>query len=388
MNDDKVFEWFGIIDAAEGTQKVYEVVLKEFCEYVGKTPTELIDEAISEVKQGLLPSERSANKYLLGYRQKLKNAKLAEKTINTKISIIKSFFKAFDLPMSERIKTRKALPRKENRNFLTKDDVKKLIINAKNLRDKAIILVMATSGMARNEILNLRIRDIEFDDNDIGTVRVRREKAQVDYVTFISPEATKALREYFDERNRHPETKIKGDDDFVFVTYPSGGKHGGMMGGRQISPTTFSITFQNLGKELGYDNDNGFVKTRSHALRKFFASTLETAGMPKNKIDFMLGHSPSGNDLAYFNMDIDNLRELYKAYLPHITFEKEIVVHTADERIKDLMTKNKNLEDKLKQLEEGYSLVSEFMEMTKKHPTLLQLLKSHLASSESTLNSA
>src|SRR5450759_1264511 len=212
------------------------------------------------------------------------------------------------------LKMRKSIPQKENQNFLNRDDIKKLVANAKNLRDKAIILCMVSSGMARNEILNLKIRDIIFDTNNIGVVTVRREKAQVDYTTFISPEAKQALKNYFDERNRDEKLKVKGQNDNIFVTYEHGKNNsdkGNKLGGR-----TFLKNFHELGEQLGYGNEGFMVKSRSHALRKFFASTLENAGMPKNKIDFMLGHTPSGNDFAYFQTDIEKLKELYIKYLP------------------------------------------------------------------------
>lgn len=70
--------------------------------------------------------------------------------------------------------------------------------------------------------------------------------------------------------------------------------------------------------------------------------------MPKNKVDFMLGHTPSGNDLAYFTTDVEKLKDLYVKYLPYITFEKEITVRSIDtkdeKRLAELEEKNESLE--------------------------------------------
>lgn len=61
----------------------------------------------------------------------------------------------------------------------------------------------------------------------------------------------------------------------------------------------------------------------------------------------MLGHTPSGNDLAYFHHDINKLKELYIKYLPHLTFEKTIVVRSLDteetKRLGELELENENL---------------------------------------------
>ncbi len=345
-DDPRISQWFELGDVSTNTRVNYAVFMRFFCDCIGKTPSELIEESIKETKNGLLLSERNTVVYLTKYKKWLNDNKYAPKTQALAISTIKSFYKAFDIQLSSGIgKMKKRLPLRENQNFLNKADVTKLVVNAKNLREKAIILIMATSGMARKEIVNLRIKDILFDSDNIGTVTVRREKAQVDYTTFISPEATQALRNYFDERNRHPETAIKDNNGYIFVTYERNGKG---RKGTKINDRTFVRNFHKLGEQLGYGNGEGFmIKSRSHAFRKFFASTLENAGMPKNKVDFMLGHTVNQVDSAYFNYDPNKLKELYKKYLPYITFEKAIEVRSLDtkdaERLEVLEKENQKL---------------------------------------------
>jgi integrase len=370
--DPRVCQWFagGI---AQSTQVNYTIYMKIFCECAGKTPTELIEESIKETKAGLLVSERNTGVYITKYKKCLNDKKFAPKTQAVAISTVKSFYMAFDMQLpSGLLKMRKSIPLKGNQNFLNRDDIKKLAANAKNLRDKAIILCMVSSGMARNEILNLRVRDVVFDTNSIGVVTVRREKAQVDYTTFISPEATQALRNYFDERNRDEKLKIKGNNDYIFVTYYDGKNDSHK--GQKLGERTFLKNFHELGTQLGYGNGEFMIKSRSHAFRKFFASTLENAGMPKNKIDFMLGHTPSGNDFAYFQTDIEKLKELYIKYLPVISFERTIEIRSLDskdaERLETFEKENSDLKQRLntmesKQAEEIENLKNMIIAMSK-----------------------
>ncbi len=341
------------------------VYMEAFCDCIKKTPTELVAEAEQETRDGKLLSERQTVIHITKFKKCLQDK--APKTQALALSTIKSFYKSFDIQLSAHIgKTKKRLPLRENGTFLTKEEVKKLIINANNLRLKAIILCMATSGMARQEIIDLRIKDIIFekigDNAEIGIVSVRRQKSQTDYTTFISSEAVTALKNYYDERNRDPDLKIKSENDIVFVTY----KHGKGKGrGEKITKQTFGKGFKELGEELGYRNGKFHIKSKSHALRKFFATTLENAGMPKNKIDFMLGHTPNSNDLAYFRTDIDKLKNLYIKYLPAITFEKNMEVRSLDtkdaERLKDLEDENKELKERISQLEKTPHLIDEEM---------------------------
>ncbi len=370
--DSKIVEWLNNIEAKKSTQQGYLKFIGIYCGGVNKTPTELIQESIKELKAGLLPAERNVSGYISTFKSSMNQKGYAPKSFHLGIAAIRSFYKAFDIPLpASAIKTKKPMPLRVN-HFISKDDVTKLLINAKNLREKAIILCMASSGMARQEIINLKVKDISFDSEGIGTISIRREKAQVDYTTFISPEATQALKAYWEERDRiaskkesttveelrkrrfnHPEASVRLRKELAknlkvtpnspaFVTYDGGGK---------VTPSYFAEIFHTLGNELGYDDGEGYVKTRSHALRKFFATALENAGMPKNKIDFMLGHTPSGNDFAYFKTDINKLKEMYKKFLPYITFEKVIEVRSLDskdaERLAALEKENEKLKSEV-----------------------------------------
>ena len=233
-----------------------------------------------------------------------------------------------------------------------------MITYAQNSRDKAIFLCMATSGMGLQEVTNLKMSNITFGEDSISTISIRRKKVDTDLVTFISPEATKALKEYIEERNRDPKLPVKGKNDYVFVTYLNGGVVNGGKKGGKISDRGFTKIFKDLGNELGYDNGEDFVKTRSHALRKFFTSTLESAGFPKPKVDFMVGHTLKGVDLAYYNRDPAELKELYIKYLQHLTFfEKTIEVRSLDtkdsEKLGKLERENVDLKAEIAELKKG-----------------------------------
>ncbi len=179
--------------------------MQEFCNLAEKTPSQIIEESIQDIKAGKLPIKRNSMNYLTRFNAWLNKEEndFAPGSKRLAISVIKSFFKAFDIEISSSFgRAKKTLPLREHQYFLTYEDMKKLIVNAKNLRDKAIILCMATSGMAQAEILNLKIKDITVDENRIGVLKIRREKSQTDYTTFISPEAVDVLYDYFDERDR------------------------------------------------------------------------------------------------------------------------------------------------------------------------------------------
>ncbi len=348
--DERIKVWFSNREFAEKTRDAYAIYMQLFCECINKTPSEIVLEANIETRNGLLLNERKVVQYFAAFKDCLKNRGYADKTQGIATSAVKSFYMFYDIQVSGQVgKSKQRHPKKENQRFLKLDDVKKLLTAAGTLRDKAIILVMATGGVARREILDMKIKDITLnDESGVGILSIRREKVQSDYTTFISPEAVEMLNAYFDERNRTPELKIKGSNDYVFVTYRSGYR---FTAGTQIGDREFSMIFRLLGKELGYINDTGWSDSRSHSLRKYFTSTLENAGVPKFKVDFMAGHVPDGVDQAYYNQDIDKLKELYVKNVEYLAINRELVARTIENadvrKMKQLEADNQMIDLKL-----------------------------------------
>jgi hypothetical protein len=76
--------------------------------------------------------------------------------------------------------------------------------------------------------------------------------------------------------------------------------------------------------------------------------------MLKNKVDFMLGHSVNSTDQAYFKNDLVKLKELYKQYLPYLTFERNIEIRSLNtedaKRLEELDKENKDLKKEMQDI--------------------------------------
>ncbi len=322
--DERIKVWFSNREFAEKTKDAYAIYLQLFCDCINKTPSEIVLEANIETRSGLLLNERKAVQYFAAFKDCLKNKGYADKTQGIATSAVMSFYLFYDIQLSSQVgKNKQRHPLKENQKFLTLDEVKKLLTAAGTLRDKAIILCMATGGISRREILTMKVKYLNLkDESGVGILSLRREKVQFDYTTFISPEAVVAVKDYFEERNRTPGLEIKGPNDYVFVTYRSGYR---FRAGNRIGDREFSMIFRSIGEKLGYINDVGWNDMRSHPLRKFFSSTLENAaGVPKFKVDYMLGHVPNGVDRAYYNQDINILKELYIKNVEYLGINRKL----------------------------------------------------------------
>lgn len=336
--------WLTGIDAKTKTRVLYKKTVEEFCSFLEQPTDQLIKKYIGEIKEGLLMPERSIFHDVPAYLESLKKRNLSPKTIHTYKAAVKSFFKYYYIEFPN-IKNGKVKPLEANANrFLTKDQVKHVLDYTVHIRNKAIILVIATSGMAANEIINLKVGQISFDKDDIGTIRLRREKVQYDYFTFISPEAVKLLKEYWNERERRLDKKLKKTDYCFTTRYENG-----------MNIQVFMNTFQDIARRAGYEKGTKkrYCDIRSHAFRKFFSNTMQNAGMIKDDVDALLGHVPDGTDQAYFGNDIDILKEKYIKHLPAITFKEEIVIRSlSTEDAEKLAEQEKTIQDQGKELDD------------------------------------
>ena len=101
----------------------------------------------------------------------------------------------------------------------------------------------------------------------------------------------------------------------------------------QMSERAFLRMFSDINVRAGYEKGSHKRQSdiRSHAMRKFFSNTMQKAVMEKDKVDWLIGHSPDDTDSAYFNYeDVEKLKGEYIKYLPAITLAETIEINTVD----------------------------------------------------------
>ena len=99
-------------------------------------------------------------------------------------------------------------PRRIVQNVLSESEVSRLIQATKNIREKAIITLLAYSGVRNSELRNLRHKNIDLGANHIKILGGKNKK---DRVTNISSECTRILIEYLSAFSKKP-------DDFLLTT--------------------------------------------------------------------------------------------------------------------------------------------------------------------------
>ena len=101
--------------------------------------------------------KRSVNKNLNGFRESLKSQNLAELTIKTYLTGVKSFYHSFDIEFRNIKDNSHPKPLEENLPIPAKDDLRDILKVCDPLK-RAIVLVAASSGLDRQTIRSLRSR--------------------------------------------------------------------------------------------------------------------------------------------------------------------------------------------------------------------------------------
>lgn len=91
---------------------------------------------------------------------------------------------------------------------LTEGEITGMILSTKNIREKAILSLLAYSGIRNKELCNLKVKDVRFNEN---TITVICGKGLKDGISEIPPVCTKVVSEYLTIFPRL-------QNDFLFTT--------------------------------------------------------------------------------------------------------------------------------------------------------------------------
>ena len=156
-------------------------------------------------------------------------------------------------------------------------------------RNYAIVLLALRLGIRVGDIVELRIKDIDFQQKKI---RFKQKKTQVPQSLELLPEIEYAITDYL--------TKAKPSSDFpnVFLSLrpPI----------RPMRPCSIHNFIQRNLVKSGIET--GKRKRGSHALRMTLASELIAENVPYNVVSKILGHGSPLSTKNYVSFDIESLR--------------------------------------------------------------------------------
>ena len=273
------------------TAKAYNVDMFDFYDFIKQKNIELINCTKNIIRE---------------YLATLYNRNLKRSSIVRKFAVLKSFYKFLIMINVIKINptTSMSTPKKDKRIplFLTEQEIKNLL-NLPNidLRDKAMLELLYSSGIRIEEMVSINLKDVDFMSANIKILG----KGAKERIVPVGDICLFAIKNYLDERiNKGLNYSINSP---LFLN-----KYGNRItqrGARKILHSWFiksSIT----------------KKVSPHTLRHTFATHLLDNGCDINSVQQMLGHKNLSTTQIYTHVTLESLRKIYNKAHPRVNNNK------------------------------------------------------------------
>jgi integrase/recombinase XerD len=252
---------------SSSTIKTYCDALRIFLRFFAEKPIEQIDnqDVIHFNVQYIL-----VNNYSSTYQNQVVNA-------------IKKFFykienRALDLEAIERPKKEFRLP-----EVLSLEEIERILNALSNVKHRTMLALIYSVGLRRNELLSLRIKDI---DSTRMVIHISNSKGKKDRIVPLSPTTLELLRHYY---------KAHRPKDYLFE---------GQFGGKYSAKSLHQV-FQSA-KRLANIKKNITL----HTLRHSYATHLMESGVNLRYIQEILGHKSPKTTQIYTHVSTNAVRRV------------------------------------------------------------------------------
>jgi len=237
-----------------------------------------------EKKLGSKPTNSQLEEYI--YQMYNSNYSYSHKT-NTALAI-EHYTEFLNRPLKL---GRQKKPRTIIKDTLTEAEITTMIFNCKNLKEKAIICLLAYSGIRNKELCSLKVKNVDVHKNQI---RVIQGKGLKDGVSQISSGCSKILQQYIYEFDLD-------EEDYLFETY-QGNKY----------------TSWALRKRVKVISARARIMKRvyPHLFRHSLSVNMLIRGADIVSLKNQLRHSLLDTTLHYLNSIVLGERNSYEKYQP------------------------------------------------------------------------
>lgn len=267
------------VKALEGCSKAtienYRFNLNKFLLGVGKNPTEIVTQDI--------------RKYLADYKRE-------RGVSNTTLDNMRRVFQSFFTWMHREgyvlkdpcAAVNKIRADKIIKNPYSDEEMELMREAAKNLREKAIIEVLYSTGMRIGELEKLNKDDIDF----VNGKAIVFGKGAKEREVYFNVKAQLALKKYLENRNDTNEAL------FVGLQSPY----------NRLKVSTYEKILRELGGRCG-------VHCHPHRFRRTCATILLNKGMPIQEVSKILGHAKLETTLIYCEINQQSVAANHKKYM-------------------------------------------------------------------------
>jgi integrase/recombinase XerC len=232
----------------------------------------------------------------------LVDGKISNRTINRKVSSLKSFYKFL-----QKTKQIKINPLSKHRALKVAKKVQvpfsskeiNLVINSideehdfTSVRNKLIVELFYSTGIRRTELINIKEVDVSFSNEVIKVLGKRNKERFVPLLKSVVP----TLKKYLELKK-----EFSKELEVLFITEK----------GNKIYETLVYRIINSYFSKVSTK-----VKKSPHILRHSFATHLLNEGADLNSVKELLGHSSLASTQVYTHNSLDEIKKVYNQAHP------------------------------------------------------------------------
>lgn len=390
----------------ESTIDGYLYSIRDFCNFTGKSPSEIHDIQKSDLRERKPEFDQWLNEALDDYIAHNIEEGYRKGGISYKIAKLKAFFNAFKLqPPSTNIPIRHV--REDAKYSLKVEDIRKAVKNSPPTY-QALFITQAQTGLSLSDALLLDVKDfilavskpneelsvkeaiyrVKTEDNIIGCFDLRRKKTSQEFYTFVGPEALRNIASLLESRDEHylqMDSPIFTKDISRISIFREEARNDIRLNASSVKKFIGRLHGQKgIFPRIEVDGkDRNYF--RSHKLRKWFSNQLKfKAGFPSDDVKYLMGQK-TGDVLEQY-IDVNNYKALkgnYRKALPHLAINDEIILEENQEAIEKLESENTALRNELADIKSKLPDLKELKDLLS-DPEIKQFIEQRVSKISST----
>ena len=266
-------------------------------------------------------------------------------------------------------KIRKLFPdkvKKGNGRGYTRDEIQDILQNCKTFRSKALVHLFASSGVRLGAIPGMQLRHMSKIEDSYCILIYEGDKEE-DFV-FTTPEATKMLDLYLDERKNDGEY-LNADSPLFRIVY--------RLGIEKPKPCTDDDLTHVMGRLVSTIKRKRTGKTKrfdvakNHGFRKFFATVIKnTDGINPTMTEKLINHIGIVQlDGSYYKPTKEQMFESYKKAIPELTIDNSERLQVKNEKLEKEKSELEITRAEMEEMKRDVRILKEFGKITPKDPT-------------------
>ncbi|MBR1610242.1 MAG: tyrosine-type recombinase/integrase [Methanobrevibacter sp.] len=255
--------------------------------YYKNTIVKMLDEVNLKIENIATDDLR---KYLSDYKNQ---SNVSKSTIDNIRRVLSSFFSWLEdedyivknpVRRIHRIKTKNAV-----KEVLSDENFEVLRDNCNNLRDLAIIELLASTGIRVGELVNLNINDVSFNERECLVLG----KGESERIVYFDAKTKIHLQKYLESRD--------DDNPALFVSLRKPHNRIGIIGVEK--------RMRKLGRV------SNIKKVHPHKFRRTMATKAIDKGMPIEQVQRLLGHVQIDTTMQYAMVNQSNVKIAHKKFI-------------------------------------------------------------------------